>query len=124
MSCLTSTLRIEQGNQWESVTGNVVFHCSVVPLAQCFQKTWSWTGIPVLRGQRGSFNSSNPLEEEWECCWPAAAYWTTGPTLWSTHTAGPQHTRGDRTLCVWVRGLDRYTGPILGFYQTVDTFKR
>ena len=85
-------------------------------LAQCFPKTWSWTGIPALRGQRGSFNSSNPLEEEWEHCWPAAANWTIGPTLRfkhsHTHTVWPQQGH----VCMGMRYMG---GPLLGSHQSV-----
>ena len=96
-------------------------------LAQCFPKTWSWTGIPALRGQRGSFNSSNPLEEEWEHCWSAAAYWTMGPTLRFKHTHTHTHTH-TQTLCdhntpegteSYVYGYEIHGGPLLGSHRWV-----
>lgn len=107
-STVNVTLQLTWASQW--VTRNVIFQWYSIAqwfrwlLAQSFPKTWSWTGIPALQGQRGSFNSSNPLEEEWERCCSEVDWGTHTKVHTHTHTHAhwPQHSRGDGQ-CVGVR---------------------
>lgn len=52
----------EAGSNWE---------CGA-PFAQCFPKTRGRSAFQLYGGQRDSFSTNNPQNDEWERCWSAA----------------------------------------------------